>query len=114
MKHLRMRVLSPAAAMALTAFAASSASATTLEVGGVLQTSSTSITVSLTPSTFLIVSRTDGTLFGTCTTLHLKGRTEAPFTVAGSGELSGKPQALTFTNCERPVITTPTDLGVSA
>ncbi|HEY5943194.1 MAG TPA: hypothetical protein VIT89_10075 [Solirubrobacterales bacterium] len=92
--------LAAAAAVVFTAFAASSASATTLEVGGVPQNSAVAIEMSLKPGTSTIWSRTDGSLAGTCTASTLKGATVTPFTGA---TVTGPISSLTFTPCERPV-----------
>lgn len=103
MKVLKMLPIATVTAMSSLAFIAGSASATTLEVGGAAQNGAVFITASLTPKTTLTLSRTDGSLAHTCTESHLEATTEAPFTVADPGEITGKVNTLSFTNCDRPV-----------
>ena len=97
MKCLKMLGLAAVAAMAFMAFAAGSASATTLEVGGVTQNNSVTFTASLEQS--LITSRTDGSLVSTCTESTMHGTTTTFTGAAVTGPLS----ALTFGSCTRPI-----------
>ncbi|HEY5941674.1 MAG TPA: hypothetical protein VIT89_02280 [Solirubrobacterales bacterium] len=97
MKSLKMLGLAAVAAMAFTAFAVSSASATTLEVGGVTQAGAVTITASAEESTTL--ARTDGTFANTCTVSHVHGTT----TVLTGLTITGPISSLTLTNCARPV-----------
>ncbi len=92
--------LAAAAAMAFTAFAASSASATTLEVGGVTQNSTVTIEASLKSNTSMTWTRTDGSLITTCTTSSVSGSTSSPFT---GTSVTGPISSLSFTNCVRTV-----------
>jgi hypothetical protein len=91
--------LAAVAVIALTAFAASSASATTLEVGGVKQNSAVAISASLAAGTTTLWTRTDGTLLNTCTTSAKEGKTESGFSTLPTGALS----TLTFESCIRTV-----------
>lgn len=97
MKYLTFLSL---AAVALTALATSSASATTLEVSGVTQNSSVSITVTLEAGGSVTLSRTDGTLADTCTSAHTGGATSSPFT---GTKVTGSWSSLTYSNCTNPV-----------
>ncbi len=91
--------LAAAAAMAFTAFAASSASATTLEVGGFTQNQAVTIEASLVAGTSTVTSRTDGSLAHTCTQSTIKGSTVSPFT---GTTVTAPLSSMTFTNCTRP------------
>ena len=102
MKYLKMLGIAAVAAMSFAAFAAS-ASATTLEVAGVPQTKSILITATLTPNTSALLSRTDGSLANTCTGSHVEATTTAPFTAAGTGEITATVNTLSFENCKEPV-----------
>jgi hypothetical protein len=99
MKYLKILGLAAVAAMAMTAFTAGSASATTLEVGGVKKTTNTAITASLQSGSSAVLSRTDGSFANTCTASHVDGET----TVNTGAAVSGPIKTLTFTNCTRPV-----------
>ncbi|HEY5942305.1 MAG TPA: hypothetical protein VIT89_05515 [Solirubrobacterales bacterium] len=100
MKYLKMLGIAAVAAMALTAFAASSSGATTLEVGGVPKNEKVEITASLKSGTSTTLSRTDGSLANTCTASHLSGSTESPFT---GTRVTGPVSSLSFSSCDRPV-----------
>ncbi|HEX6206330.1 MAG TPA: hypothetical protein VFZ29_11055 [Solirubrobacterales bacterium] len=112
MKSLKILGLAAVAAMALTAFAAGNASATTLEVGGEIQTSALTITLSLEQGTTLTTSRTDGSFANTCTGSHAHGTLETkqgaggPWEVTGplTGHSDGRPpeSGLSFSGCTRP------------
>jgi hypothetical protein len=103
MKHLKTLGLAAVAAMALTAFAASSASATVLEVGGVDETEKVEIKASLQAGSSTLLSDTSGEAFGvwsnTCTTSTVTGETETGLTTKPTGKLT----SLTFSSCTRPV-----------
>lgn len=103
MKRLKMLGLAAVAAMAFTAFDASTALAATLEIGGVTQNQTVLFTASLTSSTFTTLSRTDSSLVNTCTESHMEGHTIEPFTVKPEEELTATLDELSFTNCERPI-----------
>jgi hypothetical protein len=96
MKSLKMLGLAVVAAMALTAFAAGTASATTLEVGGAAQNSAVSIKATLATGTSAILKDEAGTTTDTCTTSEVKGKTESPFS---SASVSGPVETLSFKNC---------------
>jgi hypothetical protein len=78
MKHLKNVVLAATALAAL--FSAGSASATTLEIGGVTQSKAVSITVTLQSSTSTILRDTFGISLKTCTGMELNATTASPFT----------------------------------
>jgi hypothetical protein len=72
--------LAVVAAIAFTAFGASSAAATTLEVGGVAKNSSVSIQASLKSGTKTVFKDTFGTVSTECSESSLGGSTSSPFT----------------------------------
>ncbi|HEY5943193.1 MAG TPA: hypothetical protein VIT89_10070 [Solirubrobacterales bacterium] len=72
---LKAFAIAAVAAMAFTALGAKSASATTLEVGGVTQNSPVTIDTSLKAGTALVISRTDGSLANECGVSTFKGTT---------------------------------------
>lgn len=80
MKHIKKLGIAAIAATALMALAAGSASATTLEVGGVTKNSSVTISGELKSGSTVVLSRTDGTLANTCTSASGKGASVSPFT----------------------------------
>jgi hypothetical protein len=96
MKRLKMLGLTALAAMALAVFAASSASATTLEVGGTKQNGSVVFTASLHEG-HLIWARTDGSFANSCLEIHMAGDTQ---TFTGS-TVTAPLDSLSFTNCIR-------------
>lgn len=100
MKHVKMLGLLMAAAMALLALAASSASAYTVEVGGVTQNESVEISGSLKSGTSALLGLTGGSFLNTCTSVTGTGKTESPFT----GEtLGGSVKERTVTGCTNPI-----------
>jgi hypothetical protein len=100
MKHVKVLCLLTAAAMALTALAASSASAYTVEVGGVTKNESIEISGSLQKESTAVLTRTDGSFANTCTGVTGTGTTESPFT----GEtLGGSVKERTITGCTRSI-----------
>jgi hypothetical protein len=99
MKNLKVLRLPMLVAMALSAVGATGASATTLEVGGVTQNASVSMTLSLTSGTSMVLSRTDASLMNTCTTSHAAGTTS----VFTGSKMTGALSTLTFSNCTRQV-----------
>jgi hypothetical protein len=99
MKYLKMLGIAAAAAMVFTAFAASTSSATTLEVGGVTQNSAVTLEMSLATGTSTTLSSTDGSIANTCTTSAMHGTTS---TFTGS-VVTAPLKTLTFANCTRPV-----------
>ena len=100
MKYLKMLGLAAVAAMALTAFTAGSASATTLEVGGVTQNKSVSLSASLASGTKAVLARTDGSLANECAASAVAGSTVTPFT---GTTVTGPISSLSFTSCTRTV-----------
>jgi hypothetical protein len=101
MKYLKMLGLAAVAAMALMAIGAGSASATKLEVGGVVQSTSTAISASLKAGTSAILKDTFGFSSNTCTVSSVAGTTSSPSGATVTGNLS----ALSFTSCEREPVT---------
>lgn len=100
MKYLKILGLAAVAAMALTAFAAATASATTLEVAGVTQNKSVTLDASLASGTKAVLARTDGSLANECAASTVQGSTASPFTGA---TVTGPISSLSFTICERAV-----------
>jgi hypothetical protein len=101
MKYLKMLGLAVLSAMALTALAAGSASATTLEVNGVTQNKAVALEGTLKPGTSAILKTTTGSFVDTCTASSIKGSSESPFTGTTVG---GKVAALTFSNCTHSTV----------
>ena len=111
MKYLKMLGLAAVAAMALTAFAAGSASATTLEEGGTTTNAEVTITASLESGSSATL-RTTGALFAnTCTESHVHGHTVSPYTGTTVG---GPITTLTFSKCteEKVEVIKPGSLSV--
>jgi hypothetical protein len=95
MKYIKMLGLAALSAMALMAFAAGSASATTLEVGGVAKNSSVTLSASLVSGSSAVLRQTSNDFVDTCTTSTVGGKTEGSFTGAA---VSGK-ATVAFGNC---------------
>lgn len=113
MKYLKMLGIAAVAAMSFMAFAAS-ASATTLEIGGVTQNGAVTLTASLESNTTVVLARTDGTLANTCTGSHVHGETSVFTGTYVTGPLTGHTahqkstgqlptDGLSFSGCTRPV-----------
>jgi len=99
MKYLKMLGLAAVAAMALMAVTAGSASATTLEIGGVVQSGAVTITASQESS--ITLADTENTQANTCSESHVHGST----TVFSGTYVTGVLSVLSFTNCTRsPVV----------
>jgi hypothetical protein len=96
MKHLKIIGLAAVAAMALMAFAAGSASATTLEENGKTTNAEVTITASLETGTSAILEDTNGLTQDTCTESHVHGTTVTPFT---GPEVGGPVATLSFGGC---------------
>jgi hypothetical protein len=97
MKHLKMLAAAAVAAMALMGVAAGSASATTLAINHVPQTSAVTITASLTSGTTATLKTTDSkTLVDTCSGSHVHGTTTSPFTGA---TVTGNVESLAWEKC---------------
>lgn len=78
---MRLKIgLAALAAVALMAFVAASASATTLEIGGVAQNKSVTMTATLEPGGSVITRTTGESFVNTCTEATLHGSTSSPFT----------------------------------
>lgn len=100
MKHLKTLGLAALAATALTAVAAGSASATTLEVGGVTKNSSAEIVGGIAPSTAGILSLTGGSFVGECEKGSGSGSSTSPFTGTTVG---GPASSASASGCARTV-----------
>lgn len=85
--------------MALMAFAATSASATTLEVNGVTQNQAVALTTSLEGGVTFVWARTDGTFANTCTSVNDSWQTS----VFTGSKVTGPINSLTFESCSRAV-----------
>ncbi|MDQ2631222.1 MAG: hypothetical protein M3Y75_09690 [Actinomycetota bacterium] len=100
MKYLKMLGLAAVAAMAMAAFTAGTASATTLSEGGAAKNSAVTISASLASGTSAVLSRTDGSLANTCTVSNVSGETDSPYTGA---TVTGGIDSLSFESCTRTV-----------
>ncbi len=99
MKYLKILGLAALVAMALTGVTASSASATTLEIGGVTQNKAVTATLSLEPGTSVTFSTTGSATLFTCTGSQVEAVTTGPF----SGDIvPAAVNLLTFTDCTGP------------
>jgi len=102
MKYFKTISLTVAAATALLAVIGSaSASATTLEVGGVAKNSSVTVKMSLASGTSFLIKDSAGTTTDTCTTSETSFATESPYT---GTEVSGAVQNFTFGNCSHTTV----------
>lgn len=101
MVHLKSLGVAILSTMALAVCCSGSASASTLEVGGVTQNASVTITGSLHPELSMTLGATGGGLANTCTASHLHGTTTSPFT--GTTRPGGPLSTLSFTSCTTPV-----------
>lgn len=90
--------LATVAAMAFTTFAVSSASATTLEVGGVTKNEAVTFEWSLKAGTKTVLARTDGSLANECESSTGKGTTVSPFT---GSTVTAVTSSLTYLFCIR-------------
>lgn len=112
MKYLKILGLAVVSAMAMMAFAAGSASATTLEVGGAAKKETVTISASLKTGTSAILKDTAGFSKNTCTTSDVHGHTTVFTGSVVTGPLTGHTHqertegkvGLTFENCTRPVV----------
>ena len=96
MKYLKMLGLAAVAAMALTAFTAGSASATTLEAEGSAKSSAVTISASLQKESSAVLRTTGGLFANTCLGSTAHGTSASPFSGASVG---GPLSSLTFTSC---------------
>ncbi len=104
MRYLKMLGL---AAMALMAFTAGNASATRLEVGGVAQNQTVTLTQTLKAGSSITISRTDGSLANTCTESHTHYQT----TNWGLAKVGWGSPSITYSKCTRPVSVTKSGAG---
>jgi hypothetical protein len=95
MKLIKITGILAAAALALTAFAGT-ASATTLEVGGVPQSGPVTFHMTLEPGTSVVSSDTSQSFANTCTESTIKNTTTTPFTGTRVG---GANSTLSFGSC---------------
>lgn len=102
MKHLKRIAAAALAAAAVAAtLGAGSASATTLEVGGVAKSESVKITMTLKPGTSYITRDTFGFVNNTCTQAHGGASTTSPY----SGTTVTAPVSeIMFSNCNSSII----------
>jgi hypothetical protein len=101
MNYLKILGIAAMAATSLTAFVgAATASATTLEVGGVPQNSSVSIVASIKSGTSIIMRDTAGFSLKTCLSSTMSWSTSSPFTGAS---VTGAASTLSHGNCTHPV-----------
>ena len=116
MKYLKILGLAAIAAMALMAVAVGSASATTLEVGGVTKNEAVTITGSLKAGTSAILKDTFGFSSNKCAESHVHGSTTSSTTAGNTthnsytgeeltGPLTEKEEGLRFRSCEREPVT---------
>jgi hypothetical protein len=105
MKYLKILGLAAFGIMALMAFGAGSASATTLEVTGVTKNEGVTITASLESGTSLLLQTTSGGFANTCKESHIHGGTVAPFSAASSGAIGGPISVMSFTVCTKSPVT---------
>ena len=97
MKYPKTVGLILTAAMALAALlGVATASATTLEVGGVAQNKSVALLATLESGTSALIKDSGGTTFQTCSSSEIKLTTEGSFT---SETVSGKISTLTYGSC---------------
>ncbi|HEY5943196.1 MAG TPA: hypothetical protein VIT89_10085 [Solirubrobacterales bacterium] len=98
---MKLKALGLAAvmAMALTAYAAGSASATTLELGGVKHVAQINVFMHLKTGTSAIWSRTDGSLANTCKESNIYFATN----VGTGSTVTGPLSSLFFYTCDRSV-----------
>ncbi len=78
---------------------ASSASATTLEIGGVAKNAEVVLETSIAPGGSFLETDTFGATINTCTSSTMKWHTSSPFTVADPGTIGGPITSLSWSNC---------------
>ncbi len=104
MKYLKMLGLAAVAAMAMAAFTAGTASATTLEVNGVAQSGAVALSASLESGTSALLQLTNGSFANTCTVSSVSGST-TKFTAESSAAIGGPISVLSFTSCTTSPVT---------
>jgi hypothetical protein len=102
MKFTKIIGLVAAAAMALMAFAGS-ASATTLEVGGVAKTTSVAIEATIASGSSALLTDTFNASANTCTSSTVNGSTSSPFSGTTVG---GSITTLDFSSCTNEKVVT--------
>jgi hypothetical protein len=101
MKYLKTFGIAAVAAMAMTGFTASAASATILEWNGVTRHASVGISADLASGSFLVMTRTDRSFINTCAASWIQGTTVSPY----SGSSVTAPVAtMSYGECNRPVV----------
>jgi hypothetical protein len=112
MEHLKRVCFAALLALALMAWVSGSASATTLEVGGVTQNNALTFTASLEPGTTAVLIDTNNFTQDTCTESHMHGTTTSPYTGASVG---GPLTSLSFGGCTHTTdVAKPGSLSVSS
>jgi hypothetical protein len=99
MKTLKRTFAMAVTALAIVAFPASFASATTLEVKGVKQNSAVAIKVSMQAGSSAVLTDEFGTTTDTCTETNNEGTTASPFTSAGKGAIGGPVLSMKIGGC---------------
>jgi hypothetical protein len=100
MRQLKRIALALLAALALTALAGtSSASATTLEIGGVAQNKEVAFETTIASGSSLLLTDTGGTALNTCKDSTIKGHTAEPFTSKEGTPISGPLTTLSWSGC---------------
>jgi hypothetical protein len=103
MKRFKRTTLIAAAAAVAALCAAGTASATTIEVGGVTQNKAVSLQMTIKPGSSTIFRDTAGFSQNTCTTSVLAATTQSPYTGATA---TATVNTLTFSNCaNEPFVT---------
>lgn len=103
MKNLKVIATVAMTALAAIAFVGvGSASATTLEVGGVTRNEAVTIVGSLASGSSLILATTTGAFANTCTIFEIEGTAVSPFTAA---RVSGSGKTLKFGSCTTEPVT---------
>jgi hypothetical protein len=97
MKNLMRACLIALSAGLMAIVGAGTASATTLEIGGVTQNGPVAIVASLASGTSLLLKDSAGTTTDTCSTSEFKGATESPYT--NNTYVGGALSTLTFGGC---------------
>jgi hypothetical protein len=101
MSYVKSAGLCALTAMAMMGLGTGSASATTLEIGGVAQGGAVAITVSLKSGTSLIMKDTQGFSVKTCTAWDFQAQTSSPFTGAS---VTAPISSMSITGCTRPAV----------
>ncbi|HEY3435490.1 MAG TPA: hypothetical protein VGK41_07530 [Solirubrobacterales bacterium] len=102
MKFWKMLGLAVLSAMVLQALGFGTASATTLEVGGIPRVEAITLTASLDPESTLLQSTTGGALSNTCKESHLHDTTQSPYT---GTNVTGGLSSLSLGKCDPEGVT---------